>query len=81
MLIVLLTFIRILGIILGAYWRWWSSRARRAVDAPRPAGQTEGHQPAAQAGCLERPADKLSGVRSIQAMLRARTGSPARSSG
>ena len=70
MLIVLLTFVLILGIVLGAYYafvvrpeRGETSRLLGRLATPKVTSQL------LKPGDLERPADRLSGVQAIQAML------------
>ena len=70
MAIVLLTFVLILGIILGSYYAFVvrleggeRTKLLRRLTRPEPKSQL------LKAGELERPADKLSDVRAMQAML------------
>ena len=60
MLIVLVTFVLVLGIVLGAYWLF-VVRPERGEQSRllRPAGQTEGHQRSCvKPGDLERRAEQ-----------------------
>jgi tight adherence protein B len=70
MAIVVLTFILILGIVLGAYYAFVvrPERGERSTLLARLAKPKDTNQ-LLKAGALERPVEKLSGVRAVQALL------------